>query len=157
MSTQMMKLELVQLMTDNYKSKQLVSITTNPAIPMDFDATAVWFGLDELKNFINTIETETAKYPEYGLKNFGIRFYYAAYPEDVSLTQTDAGIVPKKYAKLHTLILIPTAEMEGVNTDFDPYNKDTYDGTKPTVTGCTIMAENHGDSFPPTPNNGLLF
>ena len=153
----MMKLELVQSMTDNYKSKQLVSITTNPKIPMAFDAEAVWFDLKKLKEFIDTIETETAKHPEYGLSNFGIRFYYSAYPEDVNLAQTDAGTVTEKYAKLHTLIMIPTAEINGVNSDFDPYNTDTYKGEKPKGIGTTIMAENHGELYPPMTNEGLWF
>jgi len=59
--------------------------------------------------------------------------------------------LPKDYEKLHTLIAIPTAEINGQNQDFDPSNTSTYDGTKPSGTGMSIMAENHGRMTPPDP------
>lgn len=143
-----MKLDVVQQMTDNYKDNQLVSITTNPEIPMEFDAESVWFELEKLKAFISDIESETAKHPEYGMKGFGVRFYYSAYSTPCE---------KPTYAKLHTLIAIPTANVNGVNTDFDPYNTATYDGTKPSGSGTVIMAENHGELCPPMPQSGLWF
>lgn len=148
MATKTMKLEVIEEMTDNYKSNQLVSITTNPEIPMEFDAESVWFDLNKLKEFITAIETETAKHPEYGMKGFGVRFYYSAYSSNCQ---------DPAYAKLHTLVAIPTACIDEVNTDFDPYNTSTYDGTKPSGVGTVIMAENHGGLTPPNSQAGSWF
>ena len=154
------KLELIEEMVTNYKTKQYQSIVTNPINPMTFDAQSVWFDLEALKDFIADIEIETAKHPQYKMKNFGVRFYYTAYPD--KNTWNDAGHeyiadLSKSYEKLHTLIAIPTAEINGENSDFDPYNVNTYNGTKPTAKTSAIMAENHGSLVPPEIATGLWF
>lgn len=155
-----MNLDLVQEMVTNYQTKQLLSILTNTVNPMTFDAKSAWFKLEDLKAFITAIETETAKHPEFELKNFGLRLYYSAYPDvdkwdDGGYVELD--IVPKGYEKLHTLIAIPTAEIKGTNQDFDPYDVKTYNGTKPTTQGMSIMAENHGKLIPPDSASGTWF
>ncbi|UPT70251.1 MAG: hypothetical protein M0D53_14280 [Flavobacterium sp. JAD_PAG50586_2] len=160
MATKTMNLDLVQQMTTNYQTKQLLSILTNTVNPMTFDAKSVWFGLDELKDFIATIEAETAKHPEYGMKDLGVRFYYSAYP--ASVNWEDPGYetlskVPSNYEKLHTLIGIPTALINNTNQDFDPADVKTYDGSKPKGVGISIMAENHGELIPPGGNQGTWF
>jgi hypothetical protein len=155
-----MKLDLVQEMVTNYKTRQLLSILTNTINPMTFDAQSVWFDINALKTFISTIEGEVAKHPEYGLKDFGVRFYYSAYPKNELFDEPgyeELADLPANYEKLHTLIAVPTAEINGVNSDFDPYDTKTYDGTKPTGTGLMIMAENHGGLTPPNPQVGLWF
>lgn len=151
MSAKKMQLGEVQQMIDNYKSNQLVSITTNPDIPMDFDAQSVWFSLESLKEFIACIEAQVALHPECPVNNLGMRFYYSAY------SATPQAGVPSNYGKLHTLVAIPTTDIDGVNSDFDPYDKNTYDGKKPTDPSLGIMAENHGDLCPPLPASGLWF
>jgi hypothetical protein len=166
MAAKTLKIDLVEEMVANYKNNQLNSILTNEEHPMEFDAQSVWFSLEKLKSFITTIEEEAASHPEFGLKNFGIRFYYTAYPkkelwsehgyEDLVDMLTDP--IAKDYEKLHTLIGIPTAEIKSVNQDFDPYDKDTYDGTKPASgLGLSIMAENHGSMIPPGSPVGTWF
>lgn len=161
MATQKMNLDLVEEMVTNYKSKQYLSIVTNTINPMPFDAQSVWFDLESLKGFVTAIEEETAKHPEYGLKNFGVRFYYSAYPKSESWENPEFGdlatSVDDKYAKLHTLVGIPTAEMSGVNSDFNPCDTNTYTGNKPSGTGVVIMAENHGILCPPESPTGLWF
>jgi hypothetical protein len=155
-----LQLALIQEMVTNYKTKQYLSIVTNTINPMKFDAQSVWFDINALKTLINAIESETAQHPQYGMHNFGIRFYYSAYPDsDTSEDPLFAGLdtIPTTYEKLHTLIAVPTAEINGVNSDFDPFNTLTYDGTKPTGIGCAIMAENHGALIPPNPSSGTWF
>lgn len=165
MPAKTLPLSLVQEMIDNYKAKQLLSILTNKINPMKFDAKSVWFDLETLKSFVNNIELEAAKHPEYDLKNFGVRIYYAAYPEKENWDQPGyeelAGMindpVAKDYEKLHTVIAVPTAEINGANQDFDPLDEKTYDGTKPTSIGSVIMAENHGELVPPGTSVGNWF
>lgn len=160
MSTTKMTLQLVEEMINNYRTKQYVSITNNPAIPMTFDAQSVWFDLESLKNFIKTIEEETALHPDYKMHNFGMRFYYSAYPNTDTwndASHEEISSLNPHYGKLHTLIAVPTAEINGVNSDFDPFDVSTYDGTKPSGAGISIMAENHGNLTPPNPNAGTWF
>jgi hypothetical protein len=159
MATKTMNLDLVQDMVTNYQTKQLLSILTNTVNPMTFDAKSVWFELDALKAFIKEIEEETAKHPEFGLGNFGLRFYYAAYPSGEGWENVEQELtgVPTAYEKLHTLIAIPTAQINNENQDFDPYDISTYKGTKPSGTGMSIMAENHGKLVPPDNASGTWF
>jgi len=160
MATNKMDLGLVEDMVKNYKTKQYVSIVSNKEIPMAFDAQSVWLSLEALKEFIATIEIEVAKYPEYEMHGFGIRFYYSAYPENAAWNHPrckDIVHLNMGYEKLHTLIGIPTAMINDVNSDFDPCNPKTYDGTKPEGPGCAIMAENHGTLIPPNPAEGTWF
>ena len=160
MATKTMSLDLVQQMTTNYQTKQLLSILTNTVNPLTFDAKSVWFKFDDLKDFIAAIELETAKHPEYGLKNFGMRLYYSAYPTEELWDDPgyeELSTVPKGYEKLHTLIAIPTTMINDINQDFDPYDVNTYNGTKPTGIGLSIMAETHGKLIPPDSASGAWF
>lgn len=155
-----MKLALIEEMVTNYKNKQYLSIVTNKVNPMTFDAQSVWFDINELKSMIASIETETAKHPSYNMHDFGIRLYYAAYPEGRKWEEPgyeDIAALPTNYEKLHTVVGIPTARIKGVNTDFDPYDINTYTGVKPQGIGLSIMAENHGDLTPPNSANGHWF
>ncbi len=158
--SQTINLDLVQEMVTNYKTKQYLSIITNKINPMTFDAQSVRFNLASLKAFIETIETEVASHPQYDLQNLGIRFYFSAYPADDLWDQPgyeDIANLPTQYEKLHTLIGIPAAEINGLDCDFDPLDVKTYNGTKPIGPGCAIMAENHGDLNPPGSSAGLWF
>lgn len=160
MATNKMNLDLVGKMVTNYKTKQYNSIVTNKMNPMAFDAQSVWLSIEALKGFINTIETEVAKNPEYGLHDFGLRFYYSAYPENNdsgNFAADDLAGLDAAYQKLHTVIAIPTALINGNNQDFDPCDPKTYDGTKPSGEACAIMAENHGTLIPPNPAAGTWF
>ncbi|MGV9003740.1 hypothetical protein [Flavobacterium sp.] len=161
-----LKIDLVDEMVTNYTDNQLDSILTSTVHPMTMDAESVWFDLKSLKTFLAAIEEETDSHPEYNLKNFGVRFYYTAYPKkalwDKAGYEDLAGMLldptAKDYEKLHTLIAIPTAEINGVNQDFDPFDEKTYNGTKPSSgQGVSIMAENHGLLVPPNSATGLWF
>ena len=165
MAAKTMNLNLVQEMVTNYKSKQYLSIVTNTINPMPIDAQSVWFELNALKEFITAIEEEAARHPEFGLENFGVRFYYSAYPkndlwgdsgyEDLADLLNNSST--SQYEKLHTLIAVPTAKMKGVDSDFNPYDTATYTGKKPVGAGLAIMAENHGSLVPPNGPMGAWF
>jgi len=160
MSKHELPLQLVENLVDNYKTHQLYSIENAVKFPMAFDATAALFTLDQLKDFIATIEKEVAKHPEKPVSNIGLRFYYAAYPEQSNGENNDyeaLETVDPNYAKLHTLIAVPTMEIDGINYDFDPSDVSTYGGKKPSGTGIAIMAENHGALYPPGIPTGLWF
>lgn len=161
MPTNTLNLDLIQEMVTNYKSKQYLSIVTNTINPMTFDAQSVWFELDALKNFIATIEEQVADHPQCPVGQLGVRFYYSAYPKSEQWDEPgyeDIANVPTNYQKLHTLIAIPTAEINGVNQDFNPADVKTYTGVRPpSGEGIAIMSENHGDLTPPKPPIGLWF
>ena len=156
MAQKSMNLETVKNMVTNYKTKQYLSIVTNTINPMKFDAQSAWFDLQSLKEFINSIEIETGKHPEYGMHGFGVRFYYSAYPDSDLLEES--GGIPSNYEKLHTLVAVPTATIKGIDQDFDPCDPSTYDGKMPQPGALVkIMAENHGKLTPPGSGTGLWF
>jgi hypothetical protein len=160
MATNTLNLGLVEEMITDYKTKQYESIVTNTVNPMAFDARSVWFKLEALKLFIKNLEDEVAKHPEFGLHDFGVRFYYSAYPKNEVWNDPgyeDIANINSEYQKLHTLIGIPTTRINGVDSDFDPYDIKTYTGNKPTDTALAIMAENHGELNPPGSPLGLWF
>jgi hypothetical protein len=155
-----LSMKLVEIMVTNYKNHQLKAIESSPSSPMAFDATAAVFTLEQLKSFIKTIEEEVGKHPDTRVENIGIRFYYAAYPAETfgqNQDTADIATVDPSYAKLHTLIAVPTTEIKGVICDFDPYDKNTYSGAKPSGTTVAIMAENHGALVPPRSKVGQWF
>jgi len=132
--------DLIQDLVDNYRNNQLNCINQN--IKID-DAHSVWFDLPALKNFIAEIEAQAQIVdPNVQSNDLGIRFYYAAYPEN------PAQPIPSNYAKRHTLVMIPTKKEEGLNYDFNPFQEE---GKALSVTGVTAiaLAGNHGDLVPP--------
>ena len=132
--------DLIQDLVDNYRNNQLNCINQN--IKID-DAHSVWFDLPALKNFIAEIEAQAQIVnPAVQSNDLGIRFYYAAYPEN------PAQPIPSNYAKRHTLVMIPTKKEEGLNYDFNPFQEE---GKALSVTGviAIALAGNHGDLVPP--------
>jgi hypothetical protein len=95
----------------------------------------------------------------------GIRFYYAAYPEDLSAP--DFSLLNNDYARKHTIIMIPTLNRLDENGnymdfDFNPLDETSYKGSerKETVgetrmmamssnSGGDVLAQNHGGLIPP--------
>lgn len=129
--------DFIQNLVDNYRNNQLSCI--NQSIKID-DAHSVWFDLPALKSFIAEIEAQAQIInPNVQSNDLGIRFYYAAYPEN------PAQPVPSNYAKRHTLVMIPTKEEEGLHYDFNPFQEE---GKALSVTGIAL-AENHGTLIPP--------
>lgn len=127
----------IQKLVDNYRNNQLALINQNMA--MD-DAHSIWFDLVTLKNFIAEIETEAlAIDPNVESKDLGIRFYYAAYSQEIE------SPIPSNYSKKHTLVMVPTKKEEGMNYDFNPFQEE---GKTLSVTGIAL-AGNHGDLVPP--------
>lgn len=136
-SASQLPVAFIQNLVDNYRNNQLALINQNMA--MD-DAHSIWFDWVTLKNFIAEIETEAlAIDPTVENKDLGIRFYYAAYPQEVQQP------IPSNYAKKHTLVMVPTKKEGGLNYDFNPLQEE---GKALAVTGIAL-ALNHGDLVPP--------
>lgn len=96
---------------------QNLSSTYLSAAPPIVDARNCWFPLDTLIKFLYLVQKYSANL---GLNHTqeGVRFYYAAYPHDISSL---GEIVPGNYWCHHTLFMMPTyADSIGNNIDFDP-------------------------------------
>lgn len=158
-------------MINNYRENQLTFINKN--LPLE-DAHSVWHSFTEIKNFISSVENESSKVnPDLIDADFGVRFYYAAYPQAEEFQKYGIYGVPDTYALRHTMIMIPTIKKhtdEGIqNFDFNPLDASTYNisssaNNNPTVrmmamseigagTEGNQLAENHGSLIPPTHPN----
>lgn len=176
-SSSTMNYLLVKNMIDNYKNNQLKSIQNSGSNPVSNDAQAIWFDVETLKKFISEIESQTANNSG-DVSKLGIRFYYAAYPEkskwgqngyeDLSDLLTDP--ITQMYEKKHTLIMIPTLNVGGTDKDFNPLDKNTYNGfnsSNNSLSNYEIMsvsdnelstsARNHGTLYPPDSMTGFGF
>jgi hypothetical protein len=100
-------------MIQNYHNNQYQNITQSGMSPIPGDARTVYFSLAKLKSFIYEIENRCCPCKD-ELGELGIRFYYAAYDNTMSLTTG-----PDPYAGKHTLVMVPT------------YTKDFLDGNPP--------------------------
>jgi len=129
--------ELIQEMVDNYRKNQLSYINENMAMN---DAHSVWFDIPTLKNFIAEIESEAQKIdPQVQDSELGIRFYYASYSENPPST------ISADYAKMHTIIMIPTKKQNDLNYDFNPFGEEEALASRPSL----ALAQNHGCLVPP--------
>lgn len=109
-------------MSSNYRSNQLANITSAGFVTND--ARSVWFPLETIKRFIYEIEKSTCN-AGCNDKAFGIRIYFAAYPQLQLMTQNpDLGGLDSSYAKHHTLFMVPTYTdaSSGGPVDFDPWH-----------------------------------
>jgi len=146
-----MSTDTIQELVNNYHENQLAFINENLGID---DAHSIWFDLDTVKKFIAEIEHQARLIdPSCPDVDLGIRFYYAAYPENPSEP------VPQDYAKRHTLVMIPTKrENDGrgvmLNYDFNPFESDSEKDTETALAltaglGRSALAQNHGILVPP--------
>lgn len=158
-----MPANLIQNMVNNYRNNQLAAIQNNLRIE---DAQSVSFDIRTIKNFISSIEKESSsRNSAISEKDLGIRFYYAAYPEDLSAP--DFSLLNKDYARKHTIIMIPTLNRLDENGnyldfDFNPLDETSYKGSERRETvgetrmmamssksGGDVLAQNHGGLIPP--------
>lgn len=168
--------KLIKVMTSKYQSTQLRHI--NDKLEFDDgkgDARAIWFSLDDLKEFICQIERETDRKSD----QLGIRIYYAAYPEKkewdkyTDLTAIDEAIYEKHkkrdtYAERHTLVMVPTVKnpISGQIRDYLPnqgpalalttYALPPEDEVRGATTGERLV-KNSGSLFPPESERGMEF
>ncbi len=172
-----LKHSLVAEMVKNYRTNQLVSIQTATVNPVANDAQCIWFPLDSIKKFIYHIEKGFETQKPGAKANLGLRMYYSAYPDDK--LWSDKGYeeiaylannpTTALYGRKHTLVLIPTLEIHGVNSDFNPIDPATYTGFNsatnpfsnpsyvPMAMSASVMGKNHGDLQPPYPFTGNAF
>ena len=157
-----MKRDTIQAMVNEYRKNQLAAIKNEMKIN---DTESVWFELDKLKQFIAAVETEAKKaYPGIKTSKLGIRFYNAAYPENIEELFSYKSI-PKNYKGKHTLVMVPTVNRKGdhgeLDYDFNPYNV-TQNQSKESETIAVkaaneSMAENHGYLIPPRRSEGQSY
>ncbi len=172
-----LKHSLVGEMVSNYRKNQLVSIESAAVNPVANDAQSIWFNLDTIKKFIYHIEKGFQQQKPGAKANLGLRLYYAAYPLKTKwslpgyegLTPLLGNPVTLQYEKKHTLIMIPTLEIHGVNADFNPIDSATYNGFNsptnpfstpgyvPMALSVDVMGKNHGHLIPPYPEVGCAF
>jgi len=133
--------EVIQSQVDNYRNNQLLAI--NETLVMD-DANAIWFDMLTLKKFIADIEKEANDIdPKVRTEDLGIRFYYAAYPDEPHEP------IPSDYARRHTLIMVPTKKQDGLNYDFNPYQESGHALAVSLDVQGKAVAQNHGALIPP--------
>ncbi len=119
------------------------------------DANSIWFPLDDIKNFILTIQKDTCG------KNcndtLGIRIYYARYPQQIDpVANPDLAGLPPTYVNKHTLFMVPTYNINGEHIDFNPLDTNAKGCKKtlinPDASNIAIRAfsaKNHGELCPP--------
>lgn len=176
---------LIRDMISNYRTNQLNAITNNatglykPTPTSNYeDAHSVWFDLDTLKKFIYHVEHHSRQ--NGATAKLGLRIYYAAYPNNTlwgnagyeGLAVLRNTPTTLNYQRLHTVVIIPTLDIGGGATDFNPLDTKTYThglngligwrdsstnlrlSTLPALTAVTnttndVAARNHGDLTPP--------
>lgn len=134
------------------------------------DARSIWFDLKRIKSFIGYIEAKLCKDSCIKTDGYGIRMYYAKYPDTVEM-RNYRGLedVPAAYANRHTLFMVPTYwdEARGLNIDFDPMitvnncklrpidstTKEIFSTYFVVGTGGTEQ-QNHGSLIPPPAGKG---
>lgn len=175
-------ISLLDEMSSNYQQKQLTYINNSLNISASSDARTIRFDLETMKIFINKIESLAISNGYTNIQDFGIRMYYASYP-DVSAMRSNTNLssLPNNYAELHTLFAVPTIKIGGIDTDFDPTELDTYtqffrniepyaqnpsqlvpayvvtQTSRVSSPGSNTSAQNHGNLYPPLGNQQLGF
>ena len=111
---------LVTNMIENYKTGHYNAfVNGNRRV----DSRSVWFSLDRMKQFIYEIEKNTCTKGCNSIDSLGVRIYFAEYPSEPEVWNQYPQLVnelPNIYRGRHTLLMIPTMRMGGINTDFDP-------------------------------------
>ncbi|WP_445455198.1 hypothetical protein [Flavobacterium sp. HNIBRBA15423] len=193
-----LSVDLIHTMVKGYQSNQLDYINTCSRFLPKEDAHSIWFELETLKKFIYHIEKTTLnkattvkelKSMNITKEKLGIRIYYAAYPDRENWKKhTDLDVFigddeKEQYGNLHTVVMIPTLDINGSGEmyDFNPLDPITYSGglfdrpgytfntntnTKTsalsgiversnTNSNLSTGAQNHGSLIPPATSNGV--
>lgn len=178
-----LRLDLIHTMANGYRDKQLQSILKDMT-DMKYDAHSIWFDLETLKKFIYHIEINTKRVKRSmsgedlkKLGKLGIRIYYSRYPNEIVNNQyPDLADLPSDYKKLHTLLMLPTLERDGIHMDFNPDDDKSYTLSKDELknyflanptdripalgvfenlrTNRATISQNHGGLIPPADGSG---
>ena len=135
---------LIHKMVNGYKDNQLRYIKGS----MPDDAHSIWFDLETLKKFVYQVEFNAKKNSATATSDkLGLRIYYASYPNkeemakfsDVRWFLNDP--IKKNYPLYHTLVMIPTLNVDGRNVDFNPTDLKTF-----TSEGLKSDQKRYGDN-----------
>ena len=159
-------------MADDYANDKGKKFVWDNEIKSDSaDAVNIWFDLKKVKTFIGLIESSLCKAGCNKSDSFGIRIYYAKYPDTTTMKESEylAG-VPLEYAHHHTIFMVPTY-WDGIkNIDFDPtstgsnctFTPYSPSSAKPQLIFAPFIAsgssgvqgQNHGSIIPPPAGGG---
>ncbi len=130
MNTNGMNADIVKALVKNYTDNHLAVINASAALTAlrapgsSSDAWSAFFSINDLKTFIDQVESNTYVKCNDVSGELGIRFYYAEYPAYDSPLWGTPGLPAslQQYAGMHTLLLVPTYrdDSSGNNVDFDP-------------------------------------
>lgn len=180
---------LMHELAKGYRNHQLVYINDrmrqdNISLT-DGDSHSILFKIEPLKKFIYHLEVLASK-QGVSSNDLGLRLYYGRYPDIKTWTSKYQELEPFSrdpetvdYGRRHTAVFIPTITRNGVDLDFDPQEKDTYNGG---INGCSTDyyldvtssnpvsglpgipstsratgARNHGKLYPPLGDSGHAF
>jgi hypothetical protein len=112
---------LVKMFATDYKNNYVNAQRRNGQLNTSnpYDSRTAWFGFDKLESFIADVKAQSK--PD-SMAN-GIRFYFMQYPELKDLNNSKyayLGKIPKEYAGLHSLMMVPTYFNGTYDVDFDP-------------------------------------
>jgi hypothetical protein len=142
-----MPYNLVRDLILNYQTRQQRAIEQSLGFN---DASACWFDLAAMKNYICQLEEKVEQGACGNLGALGLRFYYAAHTPNPAAYGS-----PDEYANLHNLIIIPTyRNSAGMDVSFDP---DLIDITTCLPVGLNLPKNGTGGGQPPAGSNGNIF
>ncbi|MFT3946098.1 MAG: hypothetical protein QM763_03910 [Agriterribacter sp.] len=167
----LIKYTLAKRMAELYANDAGKKYIWNNEIKTDsLDARTIWFDLKRIKSFIGYLEETLCKDSCVNTDHYGIRIYYAKYPDTTEMrTFPELNDLPKEYANHHTLFMVPTYwdEERKMNIDFDPQKKTTnckllpLDSSSKEIFGTFFKAgdaqseqQNHGSLIPPPAGGG---
>lgn len=113
-------------MTEEYKRDPGKRYVSQSASAMERsnveDARSIWFSLDKIKQYIWYIENQLCRSDCPASRKLGIRFYYMKYPANVGTAEAPAELqdVPRNFANLHSLAMVPGYMIGDELVDFDP-------------------------------------
>lgn len=121
---------LISDMINIYRINQGNAINTNM---LQQDAESVWFKLDTIKKFLYHLE-KISENNGVSPDKLGLRLYYATYPSKTfwnangykDLTGFLGDSITEKYEKKHTIVMVPTININGKDTDFNPIDVTSY-------------------------------
>jgi len=120
----MVDFETAKMLADNYAADKEKTYVWKDGVNTDsLDARNIWFDLKKIKNFIGLIESSLCKAGCEKKDGYGIRIYYAKYPDKTTMRESDyLNTVDSLYENRHAVFMIPTYRDSKTkeNIDFDP-------------------------------------
>lgn len=132
-------------MIKRYRNKRWKRMRRAGIFGKRYDAGSCWFDIKRVRKFEDEINAYLAARPGRRSKVSGFRYYYVMYKKnDAHAPQVLRNSV-KSTKKIHTLLIVATEDIEGVQTDI-------IDSQSKRVAALTVVL-NEGTLCPPLPLN----